>query len=82
MVVWVAFHTEPTSILYLIMKPKMGEWYCCNSLCTASSTQKKQIQKKPKANNHETKAVKKQYSVTYLDKANFALMGSQEDFVC
>jgi hypothetical protein len=52
-----ALHTEPTSILYLIMmKPKMGTWHCCNSLCTASSTtQKKQTQKKPKANNHETK---------------------------
>jgi hypothetical protein len=43
---------------------------------------KSKPKKKPKANNHETKAVKKQYSVTYLDKANFALMGSQEDFVC
>jgi hypothetical protein len=69
-----ALHTEPTSILYLIMKPKMGAWHCCNSLCTASSsTQKKQTQKKPKANNHETKAVGKKNSVTYLDKANFAL---------
>jgi hypothetical protein len=42
-----ALFIEPTSILYLIMKPKMGAWHCWNSLCTASSiTQKKQTQKK------------------------------------
>jgi hypothetical protein len=58
-------HTEP-SILYLIMKPKMGAWHCCNSLCTASSTQKKQTQKKPKANNHETKAAKRKINKIQL----------------
>jgi hypothetical protein len=43
------------------MKPKMGARHCCNSLCALHHQQlkKSKPKKKPKANNHETKAVEK-----------------------
>jgi hypothetical protein len=53
----------------------MGAWHCCNSLCALHHQQlkKSKPKKNPKPIIMKTKAVGKKNSVTYLDKANFAL---------